>query len=57
MKNFKKISREQLKQVQGGFVIPVCAPKYRLVCTSVEQCDEGQPNCSCSCVLRTGGGA
>lgn len=55
MKNFKKISREQLKQVQGGFVIPVCPPKYRLICTSVEICDEDQPNCSCSCVLRTGG--
>jgi len=52
MKNLKKVSREQLKQIKGGAIGGICAPGYYLQCLSVGQCDEAQDlfECSCHCV-------
>ncbi|WP_410470240.1 bacteriocin-like protein [Chryseobacterium sp. FH2] len=52
MKNLKKISREQLKQVQGGSSVPQCQIGYIYKCDSFGICDEttGQDDCVCGCV-------
>ncbi|WP_164975756.1 MULTISPECIES: bacteriocin-like protein [unclassified Chryseobacterium] len=53
MKNLKKVSREQLKAVQGGGIMdyPKCGPKTQLRCYSIEYCDpEFTDGCPCVCV-------
>ncbi len=54
MKNLKKISRNQLKQVKGGDSTPVCGPGLYYVCEAVGQCDEisGVEDCLCACKPR-----
>ena len=55
MKNLKKISREQLKEVQGGVTpFPQCPYGYTYKCEAVGVCDEttGQDDCLCGCVPR-----
>ncbi|WP_167025014.1 bacteriocin-like protein [Chryseobacterium sp. Tr-659] len=50
MKNFKKISREQLKQVNGGG-IGNCKPQYKWVCEATGICGpESDAACNCYCV-------
>lgn len=54
MKNLKKITREQLKEVQGGGSVPQCRVGYIYRCEAVGQCDETQDlyDCVCGCVPR-----
>ncbi|WP_410493893.1 bacteriocin-like protein [Chryseobacterium sp. T16E-39] len=54
MKNFKKISREQLKNVQGAGSLPQCPVGYIYRCEAVGVCDEisGQDDCACGCVVK-----
>lgn len=49
MKNLKKISRDQLKQVNGG--VGACSPGYVFRCPSIDICDpeHGFDNCPCGC--------
>lgn len=50
MKNLKKVSREQLKQVKGGGA-PRCKVGFIYRCDSVGVCDEltGLEDCLCGC--------
>ncbi|SHK10006.1 bacteriocin-like protein [Chryseobacterium polytrichastri] len=50
MKNFKKISREELKKVNGG--ADKCGPGFILKCDSFGQCDSstGLEDCICICI-------
>ncbi len=52
MKNLKKISREQLKQVKGaGPNVPACPRGYLWRCEAIGVCDEvfDQWDCLCGC--------
>ncbi|SHF25715.1 bacteriocin-like protein [Chryseobacterium takakiae] len=52
MKNLKKISREQLKQVKGaGPDLPACPVGYFWKCEANGVCDEtfDEWNCFCGC--------
>lgn len=50
MKNLKKISREQLKEVKGG-AAPLCKVGYIYMCGAIGVCDDntGQEDCLCGC--------
>lgn len=52
MNNFKKISREGLKQVNGGGGMDgVCKPHYKLICEATGICGpEPDAACNCYCV-------
>ncbi|WP_410492524.1 bacteriocin-like protein [Chryseobacterium sp. 52] len=51
MKSFKKISRENLKSIQGGGQIGVCKPTYMLVCEATGICGpEEDAACNCYCI-------
>jgi len=51
MKNLKKISREQLRQVKGAGGVPNCKVGYIYKCESYGVCDDltGQDDCLCGC--------
>ncbi|BAP32064.1 anaerobic ribonucleoside-triphosphate reductase large subunit [Chryseobacterium sp. StRB126] len=52
MKNLKKISRDQLKQVKGG--AGYCKPGYKYICYDIGICDPSLGEyCSCECVPYT----
>lgn len=49
MKNFKKISRENLKAIKGG--VSVCKPQFMLICEATGICGpESDAACNCYCV-------
>ncbi|WP_172616992.1 MULTISPECIES: hypothetical protein [unclassified Chryseobacterium] len=52
MKNLKKISRDQLKQVAGGGNRDgICKPQYMWVCEATGICGpESDAACNCYCV-------
>ena len=55
MKNFKKISREQLKQVRGAGAIPnptTCSKGYIYMCQAEGASfpEQGIWDCACGCV-------
>ncbi|MDR6369879.1 MULTISPECIES: bacteriocin-like protein [Chryseobacterium] len=52
MKNLKKITRDQMKNVQGAGTPITCPAKYYLKCESIYVCDpdQGIYDCVCSCV-------
>ncbi|AZA83495.1 hypothetical protein C1637_15455 [Chryseobacterium lactis] len=54
MKNFKKISREQLKQVAGGGPsgpgVGNCRVGYIYLCKAEGICDDDKTECVCLCV-------
>ncbi|UKB81196.1 bacteriocin-like protein [Chryseobacterium sp. MEBOG07] len=52
MKNFKKISRDQLKQVNGGGGRDgICKPQYIWVCEATGICGpESDAACNCYCI-------
>ncbi|WP_223559190.1 bacteriocin-like protein [Chryseobacterium lathyri] len=51
MKNLKKVSREQLKQVNGGSGTPRCKIGFIYRCDAIGVCDElsGLEDCLCGC--------
>jgi len=51
MKNLKKISRNQLKQVNGGAGVPNCKIGYIYMCGAMGICDDntGEDDCLCIC--------
>ena len=54
MKNFKKISREELKHVKGsgpsGPGIGHCRAGYMYICFAEGICDDDTMECICGCV-------
>ncbi|MGG5207534.1 bacteriocin-like protein [Chryseobacterium sp. MIQD13] len=52
MKNLKKLTRENLKQVQGGTTIPHCPPRMIYRCEAVGVCapEFDQYDCVCGCI-------
>lgn len=54
MKNLKKISREQLRKIQGGDTPPQCRVGYIYICNAVGACipEADMYDCVCGCVPR-----
>ncbi len=54
MKNFKKLTREDLKNVAGGGSVPNCPVGYIYMCQAVGACFPEQDiwDCACGCVPR-----
>lgn len=52
MKNFKKISRENLKTIKGGGVPEgICKPGYKYMCEATGICGpEEDAACNCFCI-------
>ncbi|WP_157676776.1 bacteriocin-like protein [Chryseobacterium sp. T16E-39] len=49
MKNFKKISRENLKAIKGaGVPEGVCQPGYKYICEATGICGP-EPDAACNC--------